>query len=226
MTIKFMTANLWKKPKFIMAFSLCLFFVFAALFFKVLDEVWLEHEFLLLDRVTTHLMTNNHLQEPYDWRFFLTVTYLGNGVILAGLTLILVALLWFRRAKAESVFFAGGFALTGISVVLFKIVTDRIRPAGASFLNETSGAFPSGHAALSFFFYGFLGYLLCRRIKNKSHAFLVFAASLSIAGLIGISRIYLNVHWVTDVLAGFALAAAILSLCIGVLETWKLRFLQ
>ena len=223
---KLMTANLWQKPKLVIAFSLCLFFAFSVLFFKILDEVWLEQEFLLLDRVTTHLMMNNHLQEPYDWRFFLTVTYLGNGAILAGLTLILATLLWFRRAKVESVFFVGGFALTGISVVLFKFMTDRTRPVGASFLNETSGAFPSGHAALSFFFYGFLGYLLCRRMKNKSHGFLVFAASLAIAGLIGISRIYLNVHWVSDVLAGFSLAATILSLCIGVLETWNLRFLQ
>jgi undecaprenyl-diphosphatase len=209
-----------------MAFSLFLFFVFAVLFFKAVDEIWLEQESFMLDTMISHWMADNHLQEPHDWQFFLMITYLGNGVVLAIASVLIAVLLWFYRRRPESILFLGGFIATGLSVVVFKILTSRMRPDGALFLNETSGAFPSGHAALSFYFFGFLGYLLSRQIKKRSHSLLIFAASLSLAGLIGISRIYLNVHWVTDVLAGFTLAAAVLSLCIGVLETHKLRALQ
>lgn len=218
-----MIINLWKKPKFALVFSLFLFFVFAALFLKVTDEVWLEQEFFLFDRLANNLMADNHLLEPYDWRFFLAITYLGNSVVLTGLTLLLAGLFWFYHHKPESVLFLGGFVMTSVSVILFKLLTERIRPDGASLLNETSGAFPSGHAALAFYFYGFLGYALSRKVTKRSRGILIFAGGLSLAALIGISRIYLNVHWVSDVLAGFALAAAVLSLCIAGLEMEKLR---
>lgn len=218
-----MTPNLWTRPRFVIAFSLFLFFIFAALFFKTADEVWLEQETFRLDTLVHQLMVSNHLYAPYDWRFFLAITYLGNGVVLATVTLLVAALLRFYRQSTESALLLCGFAVTSLSVVVFKLMTDRLRPDGASLLNETSGAFPSGHAALSFYFFGFLGYLLARRSKKKSHRFLIFAASLSLAGFIGFSRIYLNVHWVSDVLAGFSLAAAVLSLCIGFLETRRFK---
>ncbi|MDE3016951.1 MAG: phosphatase PAP2 family protein [Pseudomonadota bacterium] len=216
-----MTTSLWKKPKFIMAFSLSLFCFFDAIFGKILDEIWLEKEFLPLDRSTSHLMAFNHGQEPYDWLFFLTVTYVGEA--LAVLTLLIAAGLWFYRRRMESLLFIGGFGVTGVSIVILKFLTDRVRPAGASLLHETSTSFPSGHAALSLFFFGFLAYLLSRRVRKKRYGVLVFAAGLAIAGLIGASRIYLNVHWLSDVLGGFALAAAFLSLCIGFLEMQNLH---
>lgn len=221
-----MTVRLWTRPRFIFAFTLFLFFLFTALFFKATDEIWLEQESFFFDAHTSQLMADNYLHETYDWRFFMAITYLGNGAVLTAVTLLAAGLLRFYRRNIESILFLGGFAMTGISVILFKLMTDRLRPDGASLLQETSGAFPSGHAALSFYFFGFLGYLLSRRAKKKLHRFLIFAASLSLAGLIGISRIYLNVHWVSDVLAGFALAAAFLSLCIGLLETQRLRILS
>jgi membrane-associated phospholipid phosphatase len=220
-----MTALLWRRPRFIFAFSLFLFCLFGTFFAKITDEVWLENEFLPLDQVMNRLMATNHLQEPHDWLFFLGITRLAEGSVLAVLLFMAVASLWFYRRKVEAALLLAGFSITGLSVVLFKLLTDRVRPAGAALLNETSGAFPSGHAALSLFFFGFLGYLLSRQTKKKLYSSLVFAAGLSIAGLIGISRVYLNVHWVSDVLAGFALAAAFLSLCIGFMEIRKLRAL-
>lgn len=218
-----MTAPLWKKPRFILAFSLFLFCLFGALFGEIMEEIWLDKQLLPLDQATSHLMATNHEQEPYDWLFFLGITYMSEGGVLAVLTLLIAAGLWFYRYRSESILFVVGFGVTGVSVAILKFVTDRVRPTGASLLHETSGAFPSGHAALSLFFFGFLAYLLSRMVQKKRHSMLVFTAGLAIAGLIGTSRVYLNVHWVSDVFGGFALSAAFLSLCIGILETHRRR---
>ena len=207
---------LWKKPRFILAFSLFLFCLFAAGFGKMADEIGREKEFLPLDQSMSHWMAAN--QEPYDRLFFMTMTYAGEGEVLVPLTLLITGVLWFYGRRLESVLFIGGIGSTAVAVFLLKLLTDRARPALSSLLHETSAAFPSGHAALSLFFFGFLSYLLSRRFQKKRYSLLIFAAGFAIAGLIGTSRIYLNVHWLSDVLGGFALAGAILSLCIGLLE--------
>jgi membrane-associated phospholipid phosphatase len=218
-----MTATLWKRPKFIIAFSLFLFCLFGALFAEVMDEIWREKQLLPLDQAMSHLMAANHQREPYDWLFFHTVTDLAEGGVLAVLLLLTVAGLWFYRQRMEAVLLVGGFSVTGVSVTILKFVTDRIRPDGAALLHETTTSFPSGHSALSLFFFGFLAYLLSRKVQKRRYSMLVFAAGLSIAGLIGVSRVYLNVHWVSDVLGGFALSAAFLSLCVGFIEVTKSR---
>ena len=216
-----MTISLWKKPRFILAFSLFLFCLFGASLAQITDEIWREKEFLPFDQVASQWMADN--QEPYDRLFFLTMTYAGEGETLALLTLLIGTSLWFYGRRLESILFIGGFSFTGITVFILKLLTDRVRPAMSSLLHETSAAFPSGHAALSLFFFGFLAYLLSRRFQKKRYAILVFAVGLAIAGVIGASRVYLNVHWLSDVLGGFALAAAFLSLCIGFLEMQNQR---
>ena len=180
------------------------------------DEIGREKEFLPLDQSMSQWMAAN--QEPYDRIFFLTMTYAVEGKMLVPLTLFIAGVLWFYGRRLESVLFIGGIGSTGAAVFLLKLLTDRARPALSSLLHETSAAFPSGHAALSLFFFGFLSYLLSRRFQKKRYSLLIFVSGLAIAGLIGTSHVYLNIHWLSDVLGGFALAAAILSLCIGLLE--------
>ena len=148
-------------------------------------------------------------------RFFLTVTYLCTGPVFVALTMLTAAGLWLYRRRLESALFMGGIALTGGAVHILKILTVRVRPEGAALLHETGGSFPSGHAAFSLFFFGFLAYLLSRQVKGRPCRILICAAALLIAGVIGASRIYLNAHWVSDVLGGFVLAAAFLSLFTG-----------
>ncbi len=215
-----MTMGLWKRPRFILVFSLFLFSIFGALFGEVIDEIWFDKQLLPLDLMTSRWMALN--QEPYDRMFFLTMTYVGEGEALAVLALIAAAILWFYRRKMESKLIFGGFGFLTASVFLIKFLTGRPRPVMAS-IQETSASFPSAHAALSLFFFGFLAYLLAREVNKKYLSLLIFSAGLLIAGLIGASRVYLNVHWVSDVFGGFALGAAVLSFCIGFLEIQKLR---
>lgn len=89
---------------------------------------------------------------------------------------------------------------------LLKIIFQRPRPVGFRLIEETGYSFPSGHSMINMAFYGYLIYLICRYVENKWLKYtLVTLLSLLIC-LIGISRIYLGVHYASDVLAGFFVA--------------------
>ncbi len=72
-------------------------------------------------------------------------------------------------------------------------------------IEKTTYSFPSGHATLAVAFFGMLIYLFKDKIKNKTLRYTFITANIFLMILIGITRIYLNVHWLTDVLAGYAL---------------------
>jgi membrane-associated phospholipid phosphatase len=211
-----MKQPLWTTPRFIMIFSLFLFFLFGALLGAIIDEIWGDKQLLQLDQAVSHQIFVN--QNPHHQLFFLTITNLGESGALTVMTILIATGLLLDGRKLEAILFVGGFGITGASVYVLKCLTDRIGPVDRILPHEVLGAFPSGHAALSLFFFGFIAYFLSRKVKKLSHGLFIFSGGLFIAGLIGISRVYLNVHWVSDVLGGFALAAAFLSLCIGFLE--------
>ncbi len=86
-----------------------------------------------------------------------------------------------------------------------------------------SFSFPSGHSMLSFIAYGMGAYLICLYVKNRYvRIFVVFVAVMSIA-LIGISRLYLGVHYFSDVIGGFAAGAVWLATCITAVRVYRYR---
>ncbi len=98
--------------------------------------------------------------------------------------------------------------------VLLKDLFDRPRPSwNGTILTEGSPAFPSGHAMLSLLTYGFLVILLWRAAHNRPARIVLVTGAAVWVGLIGFSRVYLGVHYPTDVLGGYAMGGAWLSLC-------------
>lgn len=106
----------------------------------------------------------------------------------------------------------GGAELT---VYLAKIIFHRARPS-VILVIENSFSFPSGHAAISVAFYGFIAYVLIKHSKNFCRKFVVSVAGLSLVGLIGFSRLYLGAHYLSDVVAGYFVGALWLSIAIYV----------
>jgi undecaprenyl-diphosphatase len=103
-----------------------------------------------------------------------------------------------------------------------KLLFMRARPAGEPLTYAVGYSFPSGHATLAMAFYGFIIYLIMSANKNSRTKWLSgFIAALIF--LIGISRIYLNVHYATDVLAGFILGSILLGTFIILLRYFKSR---
>lgn len=137
------------------------------------------------------------------------ITYSAQwfSIVAIGLTLLIIP---GTRLKAGL-----PYAATVISsTLIYKILKElfrRVRPDEALHLVVQGGwSFPSGHSMNGLVAYGILAFLLYRYAKNKKAAgALCVLAALHIV-MIGVSRIYLGVHWPTDVLAGWALGTAVL----------------
>lgn len=106
---------------------------------------------------------------------------------------------------------------------ILKIIIARPRPERLRLTLENGYSFPSGHSMVSFAFYGFLIYLINKNLKNKKIKYpLIFFIALLIL-FIGISRIYLGVHYVTDVVGGFIIGFIYLIIFIKMIKKKKIK---
>ena len=161
---------------------------------------------------------------PLATKIFLAITALGSieAIVLIGLTV--TGLLAWRRhwiyASGWLVALVGAVALN----VLLKQVFERPRPVFTDpIIVETSYSFPSGHAMDSLVMYGMLAYFALLLIKPWRAQMAVLFWTALLVVLIGFSRLYLGVHYFSDVIAGFAAGGVWLSACITGLETLRRR---
>jgi len=157
--------------------------------------------------------------------FFLFFTYLGNAEIIASLSLVILLIMTLsRKVRAAWFFIIALFAGQSLSL-LFKYLLVRSRPDTAHALIEQGGySFPSGHAMGSVVFYGMLGYFLCTLLVRHRHHILVTLSTVAVIALIGISRLYLGVHWLSDVVAGWIMGSTLLIVFIVFFEHRKNLF--
>ena len=137
------------------------------------------------------------------------VTSLGGISVLGLFALAVVGFLVIQRKRLSALILvvglAGGVALSEG----FKGVFERERPpAQFQAVDTLNASFPSGHALLSTVFYLTVGVMLARVLPTRRLKVWVMAMAVTIAMLVGISRVYLGAHWATDVMAGWSLGAA------------------
>jgi undecaprenyl-diphosphatase len=147
------------------------------------------------------------LARPFSW--------LGGWIGLTALGVAAAVLLVRERAWLDLAFFAAAYVGSQLVVALLKARFDRPRPdAGSAVPLPDSGAFPSGHAAAGAASLGALAVLAAERIPDRRARTWMWLAVV-VGGLaVGLSRIALNVHYVTDVLAGWCLGLAWLAACL------------
>ena len=128
------------------------------------------------------------------------VTFFGGATCLIGLTIILFIII-----KNKKIGLLIGINLVTITILnqLFKFILQRPRPTENRIINENGYSFPSGHSMISMAFYGFLIYLIYKYVKNKKLKYISITLISILIIFIGISRIYLGVHYTSDILAGF-----------------------
>ena len=147
---------------------------------------------------------------------FKVLTLLGSVPFLA-LLVAVVTLLFLRRRRVNEAFLVI-FGALGIEVLfsVLKLVFHRPRPELA-YVHLDTYSFPSGHASGSAGIYAILFYLLARRAR-KSVKLMLGLAYVALVGLIAFSRLYLEVHYLSDVLAGIALGIGWAAACLFVYE--------
>lgn len=137
------------------------------------------------------------------------ITALGGYTVLTLLVVGVAIYLISVGKRATALLVVGAVASGTLVSVLLKLGFDRPRPdLVAQLAHAQSSSFPSGHAMLSAVAYLTLGVLLARAHARKRTKVFVMSFAIGLTLLIGVSRVYLGVHWPTDVLAGWALGAA------------------
>ena len=148
------------------------------------------------------------------------VSLVGSPPAMAALAIVVAIVLIWRRRWILLAGWAGVFTGGGILDWMLKQVIRRPRPAGAAaFLYGESFSFPSGHAMGSLFGYGMLAYLLVRFwARTAAQRLTIVLVTVVLVIAIGLSRLYLGVHYFSDVVAGYAAALVWLSACISGVE--------
>ncbi|MFO0569534.1 MAG: phosphatase PAP2 family protein [Polyangiaceae bacterium] len=137
-------------------------------------------------------------------RGMLGLTWCGNGLTLTLLAALVTLALFFARARADAAFLAAASIGAGALNALLKLAFSRPRPLVLAHLSQAGGySFPSGHAMASAAIYAAVALVIIRRFPRARWP-VTLAFGAFVFG-IGASRVYLGVHYPSDVLAGFAL---------------------
>lgn len=140
------------------------------------------------------------------------VTALGAGTLVYPLAAVCAAGLAARRRWSELGVLVAGMAIVYLGVHELKAAVDRPRPAGG-LVSASGSSFPSGHAAYATFYVWLAVTIVMRLRPGMAGRAAVVAAGIALTGLVGVSRVYLDVHYMSDVNAGWGLGAAAFALC-------------
>jgi undecaprenyl-diphosphatase len=139
----------------------------------------------------------------WDNLFFI-ITKIGSWPIIFLLLIFLYIIFYIRNEKDFIVPFVISVLSSGIMTLIIKFLVDRPRPGvDISLYTERLASFPSAHSALTFAFFGLLIYFIWKVKMNLIAKILFGLLFIAIIILVGISRIYLGVHFTTDVLGGY-----------------------
>lgn len=148
------------------------------------------------------------------------ITNFGGAIFLIVLTIILFIVI---KNKKIGVSIFSNLVIVTILNQLLKGILQRPRPTEYRIIEETGYSFPSGHSMISMAFYGYLIYLIYKYVKNKYIKWISIVVLSLLICTIGISRIYLGVHYTSDVLGGFLLSISYLVVYISLIKNLKIK---
>jgi undecaprenyl-diphosphatase len=149
-------------------------------------------------------------------------TAIGSGIYIICIIVIMTAVLAVIGYRRELFFFIGVIGCSSLLNLALKTIFHRARPDIHRIIDASGFSFPSGHSMAAFTLYGIMIYFLWKHIHNIWIRTCVIFLGIMIVLMIGTSRIYLGVHYPSDVIGGYLISAAWLSSSIGLYE----RFLE
>ena len=192
--------------------AMIVFSIFAIRIFGIKDET---NDLIVFDRLSEWVT-------PFTTSFLQGITFLGSHTFLIPANLLLAFYFLFIKKHRWYSIKVPVVALGGLLLMtLLKQFFNRPRPL-VPLLEPVRGlSFPSGHALMSVSFYGLLIYLVWENVKEPIRKWLLISSLVILIILIGFSRIYLRLHYFSDVIAGFSIGVIWLSVSI-----WTIRRIE
>lgn len=157
---------------------------------------------------------NTHISLLHGRVLNIVMLFITNLMSVEFVCFLFFALIIALEKKSDAIYFMFGSAGTILLNLLIKVIVHRSRPDGIVLAIESGYSFPSAHAMLSTFIYGFIAYLIIINRKQKKKAKIDIFLFTTLVILIGFSRIYIGVHYFSDVVCGAILGAICLFLFI------------
>lgn len=186
-------------------------FSLSILIFVVIAKLLLEEQIHIFDDFVYNMISKLRC-EPLTY-FFRFMSFLCSTWFLIFITILIMV---FAKNRKNGFFIGLNVLLCSLLNQSFKFIFARSRPVDINLIIENGYSFPSGHSMVSLAFYGFFIYIIVHKRMKKSKKIFYCSLLAILTLLIGISRIYLGVHYASDVLGGFALSMAYLIIYIKI----------
>lgn len=188
--------------------------IFAIFTYKVAADKTIYIDSAVYNYISNNIINKNRTE------IVKMITNITSPIMVIITLLILVLAIKDKKIKISLV-----INLLGITIInnLIKVIIARPRPEINKLVTETGYSFPSGHSITSMVFYGYLVYLTYKYINNKKIKIPLIIFLILLIPTIGLSRIYLGVHYASDVLCGFLLGIIYLILFISISKKYLER---
>ena len=179
-------------------------------FLAIAEDVF--HKEIMMKDIIGYKLVSTFLISDFATPIAKFITNFGGAIFLIIATIILFILI--KNKKIGLSIFSNLVIITVLNQLLKRIL-QRPRPTEFRIIEETGYSFPSGHSMVSMAFYGYLIYLIYKYVKNKYVKWISIVLLSILICSIGVSRIYLGVHYTSDVLGGFLVSISYLILFIS-----------
>lgn len=155
-------------------------------------------------------------QNPVVYKIAFAITWIGSPAVMVALAIVAGAWFYRRHGRRKAGVMIAAPAVGGLICGIVKALYGRARPAGAALLNERSFSFPSGHAATSAAVVVTLCYVLAREGMISWTTAVLVGGGVPL--VVGLTRLYLDVHWTTDVVGGWTVGLFVAAMSAALYE--------
>lgn len=192
-----------------------IFFISLLLFILITFAIFNENIKYLDELVHSHVLS---IKNKTLTNILIIITNISSSLFLIILSIILLIII---KNKKIPLYISLNLICSFISSQIAKLIFTRDRPLGINLIEASGFSYPSGHSMVSMAYFGFIAYLIYKNNKSKLIKSILITTLIITILLIGFSRIYLGVHYLSDVVGGFLLAIVYLTTFISIIKLEK-----
>lgn len=190
--------------------------IISLLLFIIITYTIFNNNIIKLDNLTHSYILN--IRNNSLTNIMKIITNIASSITLITLTILLIII--FKNKKIP-LYISLNLIFSFTSSQIAKLIFTRDRPLGINLIEVSGFSYPSGHSMVSMAYFGFITYLIYKYCKNKKIKIISIITLFTTIILVGFSRIYLGVHYLSDVIGGFLLAIIYLIIFIKIINLKK-----